>query len=279
LELAEWLTRKDHPLTGRVMANRIWGWHFSEGIVRTPDNFGKMGDRPSHPELLDYLAARFVESGWSVKAMHRLILLSNTYQMSTQISDGALQADPENRLLSRFPRRRLTVEEIRDSLLAVDGTLDLTMGGTLQQGFGTDSENSSDRLSIRPETNKRRMVYIPLRRANLPTLLNLFDFGDATSSSGRRALTTVAPQALFMMNSEFVAERARNVATVVATEQDPSSRMRRLYLKILNREPDAGEIDAGLTYMSNFQKNRGEADAWFSLSRVLIASNEFIYVE
>jgi len=238
-----------------------------------------MGDRPSHPELLDYLAARFVESGWSVKAMHRLILLSSTYQMGAEIVGSALKADPENRLLSRFPRRRLAVEEIRDSLLAVDGTLDLTMGGTLQKGFGTDSENSSDRLSIRPETNKRRLVYLPLRRANLPTLLNLFDFGDATSASGRRALTTVAPQALFMMNSEFVAERARNVASVVTKEDDPNARLRRLYLKILNREPDASEIDTGLTYVRNFQKHRGEADAWFSLSRVLIASNEFIYVE
>jgi hypothetical protein len=199
--------------------------------------------------------------------------------MSTQISDSALQADPENRLFSRFPRRRLAVEEIRDGLLALDGTLDLTMGGTLQKGFGTDSENSNDRLSIRPETNKRRMVYLPLRRANLPTLLNLFDFGDATSASGKRALTTVAPQALFMMNSEFVAERARNLASSVASEQEQNVRLRRLYLKILNREPEAAEIDAGLTYVNNLRKNRGEADAWFSLSRVLIASNEFIYVD
>jgi hypothetical protein len=199
--------------------------------------------------------------------------------MSPQISDSALQADPEDRLLSRFPRRRLAVEEIRDGLLALDGTLDLTMGGTLQKGFGTDSENSNDRLSIRPETNKRRMVYLPLRRANLPTLLNLFDFGDATSASGKRALTTVAPQALFMMNSEFVAGRARNVAAAVSNEQNPNDRLRLLYLKVLNREPDPAEIDAGLTYVSNFGKNRGEADAWFSLSRVLIASNEFIYVD
>ncbi len=279
LEFANWLTKPDHPLTPRVMANRIWYWHFGEGLVRTPDNFGKMGERPTHPELLDYLASRFVESGWSIKAMHRLILLSSAYQMSTEMSDAAMQSDPENRLLSRFPRRRLAVEEVRDGLLAMDGSLDITMGGTLQKGFGTDQENSNDRLSIRPETNKRRMVYLPLRRANLPTMLNLFDFGDATTASGRRNQTTVAPQALFMMNSEFVAERARNLASAVMKEGEAASRIRRLYLKILSREPAADEIDAGLTYVSQLRKKRPEADAWFSFSRVLIGSNEFIYVD
>jgi len=283
LELAQWLTRPDHPLTSRVMVNRIWFWHFGEGIVRTPDNFGKMGDRPSHPELLDYLASEFVDKGWSIKHMHRMILLSNAYQMSTAISDEAMELDPENRLFSRFPRRRLTVEEIRDGLLAIDGSLDLTMGGTLQQGFGTDSENSEARLSLRPETNRRRMVYLPLRRANLPTLLNLFDFGDATTASGRRAHTTVAPQALFMMNSDFVTERSRNLSSLLLKETDSSSRVRSLYLRILNREPEAAEIDNALSYISGFQSKFGgkrtEADAWFSLSRVLIASNEFIYLD
>jgi hypothetical protein len=279
VELAAWLTRPDHPLVPRVMANRIWQWHFGEGLVRTPDNFGKMGDRPSHPELLDYLAARFVEDGWSIKAMHRLILLSNAYQMSSEISEAAQAADPENRLWSRFPRRRLAVEEIRDGLLAIDGSLDTTMGGTLQSGFGTDSENSNDRLSIRPETNKRRMVYLPLRRANLPTLLNLFDFGDATTASGKRTLTTVAPQALFMMNSEFVLERARVTAASVADEAGAITRLRRLYLKILGREPSAEESDADLTYVANFEKKRNREDAWSSLSRILMASNEFIYLD
>ncbi|MBX5496762.1 MAG: DUF1553 domain-containing protein, partial [Bryobacteraceae bacterium] len=245
--------------------------------------FGKMGDRPSHPELLDYLAHEFVDKGWSIKHMHRLILLSNSYRMSTAISDQAMELDPENRLFSRFPRRRLTVEEIRDGLLAIDGSLDLTMGGTLQQGFGTDSENSEARLSLRPETNRRRMVYLPLRRANLPTLLNLFDFGDATTASGRRAHTTVAPQALFMMNSDFVTERSRHLSGLLLKETDSCSRVKSLYLRVLNREPEAAEIDNALSYVSGFQSKFGgkrtEADAWFSLSRVLIASNEFIYLD
>ncbi|MGH9632845.1 MAG: PSD1 and planctomycete cytochrome C domain-containing protein, partial [Bryobacteraceae bacterium] len=284
LELAKWLTQPEHPLTSRVMANRIWLGHFGEGIVRTPDNFGKMGERPTHPELLDYLASQFVENGWSVKSMHRMILLSNTYQMSSEIADRSMEADPENKLFSRFPRRRLTVEEIRDGLLAIDNSINLTMGGTLQKGFGTDKENSDDRLSLRPETNRRRMVYLPLRRANLPTLLNLFDFGDATVSSGKRALTTVAPQALFMMNSDFVEERSKNLSKLVLSESDDASaRLRRLYIKILNRMPEPEEIDAGLTYVSSFQQKfapkRTEADAWFSLSRILIASNDFIYLD
>src|SRR5205823_1523298 len=123
-ELAEWLANPENPLTARVMMNRLWYWHFGEGIVRTPDNFGRMGDRPSHPELLDYLAKRFVESGWSVKAMQRLIMLSSTYQMSSEGDPKAMAADPENLLLTRFNRQRLDVEEIRDGLLAIDGSLD-----------------------------------------------------------------------------------------------------------------------------------------------------------
>ncbi len=284
LELAEWLTRPDNPLTARVMVNRIWQGHFADGIVRTPDNFGRMGDRPTHPELLDFLASRFVENGWSVKSIQRMILLSSAYQMSSDITDASLEADQDNSLLSRFPRRRLSVEEIRDGMLATDGTLDLTMGGTLQKGFGTDSENSNSRLSLRPEDISRRMVYLPLRRANLPTLLNLFDFGDATTPAGKRAMTTIAPQALFMMNSDFVAGRCKNISEQALKDSaDASVRMRRLYMKILNREPAADDLDAGLTYVANFQKKfagkRTEADAWFSFSRILIASNEFIYLD
>jgi len=284
LELANWLTRPENPTTARVMANRIWLGHFGDGIVRTPDNFGKMGERPTNPELLDFLASRFVESGWSVKAMHRMILLSNAYQMSSEITGEALQNDPDNRLLSHFARRRLTVEEIRDGLLAADGTLDLTMGGTLQKGFGTDSENSNDRLSLRPEDIPRRMVYVPLRRANLPSLLNLFDFGDATTPSGKRPLTTIAPQALFMMNSDFVTQRSQNLSSQVMKDSpDGAARLRKLYVKVLNREPVADELDAGLSYVGNFQKKfaarRTEADAWFSLCRILIASNEFVYLD
>jgi hypothetical protein len=283
LELANWLASPANPLTARVMANRVWYWHFGEGIVRTPDNFGRMGDRPTHPELLDYLAARFVEKGWSVKQLHREILLSNTYRMSSQTPAEAYAADPENKLFSRFPRRRLSVEEMRDGLLSVDGTIDFTMGGTLQSGFGTDGENSNNRLSVRPETVKRRMVYLPLRRANLASMLNLFDFGDATSPASKRNQTTIAPQALFMMNSEFITERARNLAKQVAAMPKDTERVNQLYLRVLGRPASASEIDGGLSYVNQFAQKFGAKrtpeDAWFSLSRILISSNEYLYLD
>jgi hypothetical protein len=283
LETANWIASAKNPMTARVMVNRLWMWHFGEGIVATPDNFGKMGARPTHPELLDYLAAKFVEGGWSVKNIQRIIMLSNAYQMSADADPKTMAADPENALISRFNRQRLDVEEIRDSMLAIDGTLDETMGGTLQTGFGTDGENSSGRLSLNPETVKRRTVYLPLRRSNLPTLLNLYDFGDATTVNGKRALTNVAPQALFMMNSEFVTERAKTVANALLEEASLSDRQRleRMFVKVLDRMPEADEIDAAFTYMTRYREKfqADSAAAWRSFLHILLTSNEFIYVE
>ncbi|MBO0724985.1 MAG: DUF1549 domain-containing protein, partial [Blastocatellia bacterium] len=285
LQFAEWLTQPGHPLTARVMVNRIWQWHFGEGLVRTPDNFGKMGERPTHPELLDYLAAQFIKNGWSIKAMHRMIMLSSAYRMSSVNPNIAEDADPDNRLLTRFNRRRLSIEEMRDGLLAIDGTLDLTMGGTLQTGRGTDGENNQGRLSLNPEKLKRRTVYLPLRRANLPTLLNLFDFGDATTTSGKRQLTNVATQALFWLNSEFLYERAQNVAKSLLDRKELSdaARVETAYALILNRRPDQDEIDRALSYIAGFkQKFAGEnagQKAWLSLLRVLMSSNDFVYVD
>ena len=258
LELANWIATKDNPLTARVMVNRIWQWHFGEGLVRTSSNFGKLGEAPTHPELLDWLAARFIESGWSVKAMHRLILASAAYQQS------------------RGMRRRLEVEEIRDSLLALDGSLDYTMGGSLQAGTGTDKEFSEDRKSISPETNRRRMVYLPLRRSNLPSLLNLFDFGDATTTGEGRTQTNVAPQALYMMNSQFVEERARGIEKRL-DGLDARSRVEKAHWLIVNRAADAGEVTAALGYVNAFPGEKKMA--WVSYYRTLLASNEFLYVQ
>jgi hypothetical protein len=283
LELADWLTRPDNPLPARVIVNRIWQWHFGEGLVRTPDNFGKMGDRPSHPELLDYLAQKFIESGWSIKAMNRLIMLSSAYQTASDADEKTAEADPENRLLAHFNRQRLDVEEIRDGLLAIGGTLDLTMGGTLQKGFGTDGENSAGRLSLDPLKVTRRTVYLPLRRANLPTLLNLFDFGDATTVNGKRTQTNVAPQTLFMMNSEFGFEHARRVAAEALALKDTrdSRRLEEVYLRILNRRPEPDEVDSALTYINQFAKKYPgpPVNAWQSFCHLLMASNEFVYLD
>ena len=192
--------------------------------------------------------------------------------------------DGENRLFSRFPRRRLLVEEMRDGMLAISGKLDSTMGGTLQSGFGTDGENSNGRLSISPEDQVRRTVYMPLRRANLPALFNLFDFGDATTPNGRRVVTNVAPQALFLMNSKFVSDQAEAVAKSVLTDAalDAKAKVERVFLRVLNRTPSAAEVDNALSYAASFRQRfpkTNEADAWQSMTRVLLASNEFIYVD
>ena len=266
------------------MVNRLWLGHFGEGIVRTPDNWGKMGDRPTHPELLDWLAVRFVESGWSVKKMQKMMMLSASYQMSSDPTAAGLAADPENKLLSHFNRRRLSVEEIRDSMLAIDGTIDYEMGGSLQKGFGTDGENSNGRLSLNPEKVKRRMVYIPLRRSNLASLLNLFDFGDAVTPSGKRVLTNVAPQALFAMNSGFVQERADTVAKqlLAVYPNDEQARVGEAFRLILNRGPLGDEKDALLTYIAKFRAKfpqRTETNAWQSISHILFASSEFFYLD
>jgi hypothetical protein len=284
LQFAEWLVRPEHPLTSRVMVNRVWTWHFGEGLVRTPDNFGKMGEKPSHPELLDYLARQFSQKGFSIKSLHRMLMLSSTYQMASD-NPAAMEMDQDNRLLTRFQRRRLSIEEMRDGLLLIDGTIDFTMGGSLQSGRGTDGETSQGRLSVNPEIVKRRSVYIPLRRANLPTLLNLFDFGDATTMTGKRQLTNVATQALFWLNSQFLTEGSTRVANALlaSSAKDNAERLANAYWLILNRKADKAEIDAGLKYIADFKLkftgDKAEPKAWQSLCRILMASNDFLYVD
>jgi len=281
LELADWLMDPRNPLPARVMVNRIWQGHFGDGIVRTPDNFGRLGDRPSNPELLDYLAKSFQENGWSIKKLHRAIMLSKTYQMSAAFDEETKHKDPENRLMSHFPRQRLSIEEIRDSYLALGGDLDLTMGGTLDPGVGTDGETSANRISMNPEKTNRRSIYLPLRRSNLPTLYTLFDFGDAATPDGKRSSTTVATQALFVMNSPLVMREARSLALAVLKESTGKKRMEELYLRVLDRRPDAREIDQGLTYVQNLRQKWNAIDeekAWTSLTHALMASNEFMFV-
>ncbi len=282
LELADWIVAPGNPLPSRVMANRIWQGHFGDGIVRTPDNYGRLGERPGNPELLDYLAKTFMDGGWSIKKMNRLIMLSRTYQMSAAFDEATKAKDPENRLISHFPRQRLSIEEIRDAYLAMGGDLDLTMGGTLDPGVGTDGETSAGRISMNPEKTNRRSIYLPLRRSNLPTLYTLFDFGDATSPEGHRSPTSVATQALFVMNSPLVIREAKNVAdSVLKQETQNKRRVEEIYLRVLDRRPDANEIDQGLTYLTSLRHKWSEIDeekAWTSLTHALMASNEFIFV-
>jgi hypothetical protein len=284
LELARWIGSSANPLTARVMVNRIWQGHFGEGLVRTPNNFGRLGEKPTHPELLDYLAGRFVREGWSIKSIHRLIMLSNAYRMSVTASPEHLEKDPENRLWSRFEPRRLQVEEMRDALLALDSSLDFTVGGSLMDGQGTDNEFSEDRKSLHPDNTKRRTVYLPVRRSNLPTLFSLFDFGDAAISNEQRTQTNVAPQALYMMNSDFVAERAGALAAKLLADNslNDAERVQRAHLVVLNRPAPADRIDAALSYVAGFpagEQPDGRLLAWTSLCRTLIASNDFLFLQ
>jgi hypothetical protein len=264
LELAQWIANKDNPLTARVMVNRIWQHHFGEGIVRTPNNFGKLGTPPTHPELLDFLAHRFVESGWSIKAMHRLMMNSAAYQAGSvegRASNLERRNDPENLSFSRMNRRRLTAEELRDALLFVGGRLDFTMGGP----------------SINDLNTKRRTLYVMTIRSDKSNYRSLFDAPDAQVIAEKRLDSTVAPQALFLLNSPFVLQQAEALAQrALKRDGDDAARVRWLYEMLYSRETSAREIDLGVR--ATGQTNDLVA-AWTRYCQVLLCANEFIYVD
>jgi hypothetical protein len=280
LELAKWLTSPDHPLTARVMVNRIWQGHFGEALMRTPNNWGKTGETPTHPELLDFLAKRFVESGWSIKAVHRMILLSSAYQMDSRAAKEARDADPANRLYARFNRVRMSVEQIRDSFLAIGGNLDLAIGGSLLAGAPMQAR----RQRVDPDELGRRTLYIPVRRGSIPTVLATFDYGDATTSGEGRPRTNVAPQALFVLNSQFVQRQAGGLAKRLLDDVGLTDKQRveQAYLTVLTRRPEAEEVDGALTYIGDLEKRIGKAQAhqtaWQSFCHVLLSTNEFLYL-
>lgn len=268
VELGHWLSNPSNPLTARVMVNRVWLWLFGAGLVGTPDNFGSTGEPPLHAELLDYLAVSFVENDWSIKQLIRQIMLSRAYQLSTEPSDAALAADPENRWHWRMNRRRLDAEAIRDTMLFVSGELKLDMGGsTIKSGTNADYGYI--------DADTRRSVYIPVLRNALPELFEAFDFADPSMVSGRRNTSTVAPQALYLMNHPFVFERAKHAAERLL--QKPLNRRERVvlaYRLTLGREPSPGELNIGLRHLD-------ESDAvedWTQLIQALFASIDFRYL-
>jgi hypothetical protein len=229
LELAQSIASRDNPLTARVIVNRIWQDHFGTGLVDTASDFGLRTAPPSHPELLDFLALRLIENGWSLKALHRMIVSSAVYQQSSTPTPEAQRADPNNRLLSYFPRRRLDFEAMRDSLLAASGELDLSIGGQPGLLFGADA-------------SLRRSLYGRIDRTFLPSTLRNFDFANPELHSARRHETNVPQQALFFMNSPFVESRAIALAGRVAGEVEPEQRIRSLFQFTLRREPSRGEL-------------------------------------
>ena len=239
LELAKSIASKDNPLTARVFVNRVWMHHFGTGIVRTPSDFGHQGEPPTHPELLDYLASNFMDNGWSIKKLQKLIVTSATYQQASSISAAAYNADPDDRLLSRMPRQRLDLEEMRDSLMAASGKLDLSQVG-----------GKSVHLWAAPFTG-RRALYGFVERQNLPGIFKTFDFASPDSTSARRFQTTVPQQALFFMNSPLSVEEAEAVIQrpEIRSSQDDAQRIRRLYRLLFARMPNASETAAGLAYL------------------------------
>lgn len=236
LELAAWLTDAEHPLTARVMVNRLWTWHFGRGLVSTPDNFGVLGAAPTHPELLDWLARTFVKSGWSVKAMHRLILNSATYKQRS--AGRGPEADLDNQLFSVFPIRRLEAEEIRDTVLASAGLLDLTLGGKtlpLRNRQFVFNHTSKDATGY---DSQRRALYLPVIRNHLYELFQQFDYPDPSMPTGQRNSSVIAPQALILMNSELVS----GVASVLGKQMDGRDEaIRDLYLRLYGRPPKSEE--------------------------------------
>jgi hypothetical protein len=270
-ELADWLASADNPLVARVFVNRTWHWLFGAGLVRTADNFGTTGERPSHPELLDHLATRFIESGWSVKALVRDIVLSSTYRQSTT---PAHAADPENRLLARANRRRLDAECIRDTMMAVSGRLTLDRGGpTFRPGLATDYGYK--------HTDTRRSVYSPVFRNSLPELFEVFDFADPSVSTGTRNVSTAVRQALFLMNHPFVLEQAQHAARRVLAEssRDNNERISRAYRLTLGREPTPGERRLALDFLPSAGASAKDREAaWAQLFQVLFASVDFRHV-
>jgi hypothetical protein len=265
LEMAKAIADPKNPLTARVMVNRVWGHLFGLGIVRTPSDFGVRSDPPTHPELLDWLAARFVESGWSVKDLHRLMVTSRTYQQSSAVTEPLAKADPENRLLGRMTRKRLTFEGLRDGLLSAAGRLDPAVGG-----------RSAD-LFKEPYAT-RRAVYGFIDRQNLPGTFRSFDLALPDTHAPQRFTTTVPQQALFLMNAPFVLEQAKALAArVTATES--ATRVAELYHLAYARRPTAHETTLALEFVQSPLSDRTKLGPWEQLAQVLLLSNEFAFVD
>jgi hypothetical protein len=302
--LARWLTDPRNPLVARVMANRIWHYHFGRGIVGTPSDFGVKGEERTHPELLDWLAATFVERGWSIKQMHRMIVLSSTYRQSSDTVPLTARADPDNRLLSRFPRHRLTGEEIRDAILAVSGQLNDSVGGPsvfpdLPPGMEVRGGWKKDE---KEEQKSRRSVYVFVRRNSRYPLFQAFDMPDTHESCARREVTTTAPQALSLLNDAVVLKAAQSFAGRLLKEKpsDGNARIAAAYRLAFSREPDREEKQMARTFLDEQARRIGarlaekkplslppdvpprvrpaQAAALVDFCHVLVNANEFVYV-
>ncbi|RPH52548.1 MAG: DUF1553 domain-containing protein, partial [Planctomycetota bacterium] len=278
-QLAEWIADPANPLTARVMANRIWHYHFGKGIVQTPSDFGRQGRPPTHPDLLDWLARRFIQSGWSVKAMHRLILSSHAYRMSCENGDLGALSDPANDLLWKFRRRRLEAEAIRASLLAVAGTLDRRRGEAHPFPAMAAWDYTQHKPFIAAYDNQQRSVYLMTQRIRRHPYFGTFDGAETNASTSFRITSTTPLQALYLLNDPFVHDQARAFAARLAKEgTDDASRVRRAYELSLGRTPTTAESAASLEFLATTSRRLDVAQAWESFARILFRLNEFAYV-
>ncbi|MEJ6580167.1 MAG: DUF1553 domain-containing protein [Akkermansiaceae bacterium] len=265
LDLAEDIASPKNPLTARVIVNRVWQWHFGKGLVATSSNFGLLGDSPTHPELLDWLTVNFMENGWSIKWLHREILNSATYQLSSERHAGNEKVDADNLSRWRFDRRRLDVEAWRDALLAISGKLDPAMGGPT---FDLKTNNT------------RRTVYASISRHQLDGMLRIFDFPDANVSAASRTETTVPQQQLFVLNSDFIIEQAKSFAKQVTAEHDDlPGQVNFAYRLAFGRLPSEGELKLAEAYLGTEQEKDDKLSCWEQYCQALLASNELMYLD
>jgi hypothetical protein len=264
--MATAISSADNPLTARVMVNRVWGNLFGQGLVRTPSDFGLRSDPPTHPELLDWLSGRFVADGWRVKKLHRLIVTSQAYRQSSVDGIGGLlqSRDPENRLIGRMSRKRLSFEGLRDALLLAAERLDQSVGGRSAELF-------------KSPYSTRRAVYGFIDRQNLPGTLRSFDFALPDTHAPQRFVTTVPQQALFLMNSPFVQEQAKALSAR-ATDPDPAKRVSNLYRLAFSRHPTTEEIAAAVDFATAPDEDK-TFSSWDQLAQALLLSNEFAFVD
>jgi hypothetical protein len=258
----------------RVIMNRTWQWHFGRGLVGSPNDFGARGEQPSHPELLDWLASQFVASGFQLKSMHRLILQSEAWQRT---SGAPISADPDNQWLSHRNRRRLTAEELRDSLLAASGQLDLTPGAS--HPFPPESSwtfSQHEPFNAVYDTN-HRSAFLMVQRQRRHPFLSLFDGADPNASTPGRQITTVPTQALYFINDSFFHRQAEGLAADLVKLADDDSRIMRVFRVIFQREPTAIERDRGKRFLSSYPGTA--AEIWSAYTRVLLASNEFLHID
>jgi hypothetical protein len=287
-ELAEWIADARNPLTSRVMVNRVWHWLIGRGLVSTVDNFGSMGETPSHAQLLDHLASSFIEQGWSIKQLIREIVLSRVYRLSSTEVASSQRVDPENELLWRMNRKRLRAEDMRDSLLLVSGTIDLAYGGeNITEGTKNEYGYEFD--------STRRSVYLPVFRNNLPEMFEVFDFADPNIQRGQRTSSTIASQALLLMNHPRVIEQSQQAAKNLLSEPtDTAELIHQVYLQVLGRPPSPEEQTVAVDLVAPGGQNglepsnrdtrhgdsrHGDSKNWAMLYQVLFQCIDFRYLD